>query len=425
MGWTFLGVLLMFLLGVALGAGLLWEAQRRDVFGVRTKLGDPIAIVLNALVDGRMERAESVLVRMVRMDRNNVSINRALAAVYRRQGRYKNALGRDRVIAVQEKIRPPVKAEAFFHLGLDYIGLGKHRRALEALEESIRLAPRNRRYAQAIVDLLAERGDWERAYEILSRRSTPGDPRAAARLAHFQVEMGQTLLDGDEPKSARRHFLRAVEFHPEGYAAQLLLGDAFLAEERHQRAIESWSDLVSARPELFSAMYPRFQDAFFSSGRFDELGGFLRRYLSLHRDDPRAIVILARYLAKKQLHDDAIGELRVALEIDPGFVEAHRELGMLLMKQGASADALEAYKDLLAQLPGRTPAFHCHSCQAAEIELFWRCPRCGAFESAVAVVSEPTGPDDFNDLTTGRMLDRVRDLIPRPAAVRKIRPANS
>lgn len=419
MWFTVLAIIVMFLLGVAAGAFGLWEAQRRDIWGLRQRNADPVTTVINALVDGRLDLAEALLAKMVRVDRDNITLNRALAAVYRRQGRYQKALNRDRTIAVREKIRPNVKAEAFYHLSLDYLGLGNSRRAVEALEEAMRLAPRNRRIARTLVDLLAERGDWERAYEILSRRSTPGDPKAAARLAHFQVEMGQAVMNDGRPKAARRHFARAIEFHPEGYAARLLLGDSFMASEQYERAVEAWEQIVKNRPPLFSALYPRFRDAFFNDGRFDELGAYLRRHLSEHNDDPRGIVILAQYLAKKQRFDDAIRELRAALQVDPGYIEAHRELGLLLVKQGHSADALDAYKELLAQLPGRTPAFHCNSCKSAHIDLFWRCPVCGAFESAVPVVTEATPPDDE---TTGRMMDRVRQLLPDPVPVRKVRP---
>jgi lipopolysaccharide biosynthesis regulator YciM len=422
--WTFLAVLLMFLLGIASGVGLLWELQRRDLFGMRMRLGDSVVGVVNALVDGRLDRAEGLLLRMLQQDKQNVSLNRALAAVYRRQGRYKKALARDRSIAVQEKIRPNVKAEAFYHLALDYQGLGKPRRALEALEEAVRLAPRNRRIASALVDLLAARQDWDRAYEVQARRSTPGDQVALARLAHFQVEMGQGRLAGRDHKGALGHFHKARELHPDGYAAQLLAGDTHLAAEQYDRAIAEWSDLTRQRPELFAALYPRFQDAFFNSGRFDELGEFLRAHLSDHGgDDPRPIVILARYLAKKQLTEESIRELKQALSLDPGFIEAHRELGLLLLSEQRSAEALERYRELLEALPGRTPAFRCQSCHAAQVELFWRCPACGAFESASPAVAKPPPPN--RPTPPGAAVeDRFAELIPEPLPVRKVRPAN-
>ena len=202
----------------------------------------------------------------------------------------------------------------------------------------------------------------------------------------------RNITAAGDPKGARKHFRRALEHHPKGYAGRLHLGDSYLRTGAHDKAIAAWVEILEDRPELFGALYPRFEDAFFSKGVFDDLGGFIRDYLAAYRDSPRAMLILARYLAKKRRMDDAIRELRAALGVDPGFVEAHRELGLLLLDRGTGEEIGDAYRAFLDHLPALVPAYRCKACNGDAESFFWRCPTCNAFETALPTRATERAP---------------------------------
>lgn len=429
MGFVYL--ILGILIGVAGGAVAAYYLARRGWWIPAAPDRDPYLAALLAVLDDRPDRATDILVKTAKLNTGDVGLYRALAALFRRVGEFGKAIRLDRIVAVREDLRKGQKAEVLYHLALDYRGAGKVRQALDYLEEAFRLDPKAQRIGLLLVDLYQQSGDEERAYEVLARVGAKDDASIAARLAELQVEIGRRRLAAGDAKGARKHFRRALEHHPKGYAARLHLGDSYLRTQAYDKAIAAWVEILEDRPELFGALYPRFEDAFFSKGVFDELGGFIRDYLAAYRDSPRAMLILARYLAKKRRVDDAIRELRAALAVDPGFVEAHRELGLLLLDRGTGEEIADAYREFLDHLPTLVPAYKCKTCQADSESFFWRCPACGAFETALptratervggsapVVEPQPPRPVGFPTRTlevveAGPRIDRTGDRVSR------------
>jgi lipopolysaccharide biosynthesis regulator YciM len=379
---NFLYDILLLCVGAAVGGVGAYYLARRGWWIPASPDRDPYLNALVAVLDDRPEKAADILVKTARVNTGDVGLYRALAALFRKVGEYPKAIRLDRIVAVREDLRKGQRAEVLYHLALDYKGAGRVRQALENLEEGFRLAPKETRIGLLLVDMYQQAGDEERAYEVLTKCAPKDDAKIAARLAELQVEMGRRRMAAGDPKGARKHFRRALEHHPKGYAGRLHLGDAYLRSGSHDKAIAAWVEILEDRPELFGALYPRFEDAFFSKGVFDDLGGFIRDYLAAYRDSPRAMLILARYLAKKRRIDDAIRELRAALVVDPGFVEAHRELGLLLLDRGTGEEIGEAYREFLDHLPSLVPAYKCKACHGDAESFFWRCPNCRAFETA-------------------------------------------
>lgn len=391
----FLYAALLLVVGGAIGALVSYYLARQGWWITAAPDRDPYLAALTAVLDDNPEKAADVLVKTARMNTGDVGLYRALAGLFRRLGEYGKAIRLDRVVAVREDLRKGTRAEVLYHLALDYNGAGRVRQALENLEEAFRLNPKDTRVAMLLVELYQKSGEEERAYEVLSKAAPRDDARVATRLAELQVEIGRRRLAADDAKGARKHFRRAVEHHPKGYAARLHLGDAYMRTSAWDKALAAWKEIIEDRPELFGALYPRFEDAYFSKGVFDELGGFIRDYLTAYRDSPRAMLILARYLAKKRRIDEAIRELRAALAVDPGFVEGHRELGLLLLDRGTSEEIADSYREFLDHLPSLVPAYRCKSCNGEAESFFWRCPTCAAFETALptrAIERHPAAP---------------------------------
>ena len=379
----FLYAVLLLVVGGAIGSLVSYYLARQGWWITAAPDRDPYLAALTAVLDDNPEKAADVLVKTARMNTGDVGLYRALAGLFRRLGEYGKAIRLDRVVAVREDLRKGTRAEVLYHLALDYHGAGRVRQAVENLEEAFRLNAKDTRVAMLLVDLYQKSGEEERAYEVLAKAAARDDAKVATRLAELQVEIGRRRLAADDAKGARKHFRRAIEHHPKGYAARLHLGDAYMRSSQWDKALAAWKEIIEDRPELFGALYPRFEDAYFSKGVFDQLGEFIRAYLTAYRDSPRAMLILARYLAKKRRIDEAIRELRAALAVDPGFVEGHRELGLLLLDRGTSEEIAESYREFLDHLPSLVPAYRCRSCNAEAESFFWRCPSCAAFETAL------------------------------------------
>jgi tetratricopeptide (TPR) repeat protein len=141
--------------------------------------------------------------------------------------------------------------------------------------------------------------------------SAPGaDPEQAVREALAHQQAGRY-------EQAERGFYRALAVAPESAQIQLLLGDLFRAQARHESALQCCLAAVELAPGLAPA--------------HNNLG-------NAHRD-----------LGE---HDKAVHEYRRAIELDPALPEAHFNLGVSLQKRGDAAEAARCYEQALRLRPG-------------------------------------------------------------------------
>ena len=62
--WWIVTFSIIFFLGAAAGAYILWELQRRGMPGTRPEGRESALSGINAIIDGRLKRAEALLIRI-------------------------------------------------------------------------------------------------------------------------------------------------------------------------------------------------------------------------------------------------------------------------------------------------------------------------------------------------------------------------
>jgi protein O-mannosyl-transferase len=137
-------------------------------------------------------------------------------------------------------------------------------------------------------------------------------------LAH--AALGNALDAQQDRKGAIEHLLRAVEFNPDLVNAHRALAKIAYDENRRRDAIHHLDEVVRIRP--------RDAQAHFTLGQL------------LVRQSPRV----------------AVGHYKVAVEIDPGYVKAHKGLADALAARGDTAGAAFHYREVLRLAPGNAEA---------------------------------------------------------------------
>jgi tetratricopeptide (TPR) repeat protein len=258
----------------------------------------------------------------------------------------------------------PSAPEFYFELGKAYSKKGDEAAAARWHEEALL---RRADFTLAIKGLTASLmalGRYDRAAELLARIANPD----AAMLTNY----GHALLKLGKPAEAAGVLERALAANPDAAEAANLIGlvklgqgDATGAEAQFREAIRLHPELAAAHGNLANMLAGR-RDLIAAKRHFekslalDRTDAEVRRnyafLLILMKAYPRARAQLeaavqlspssapirtelAEVLQAAGLTDAAVEQYRRALQADPGYLEAHRALGILLLRSGNKAAA--------------------------------------------------------------------------------------
>ncbi len=197
--------------------------------------------------------------------------------------------------------------ENYLHLADGYYQLAQPDRAVEALNEALRLAPRGspekewaHRIRRRLVDIHLQRLDWTRAAAVLEQivDEHPDDVEAAARLADIYYTMGRPerarkvlqdvtgiLTQKGETSTALALWEQGASQHPEDLELKIALGQRFLEAGQVDRAIETWESVL---------------EPLVKSGQRAKAAGLLRRMIALHPPQERRYRKMLAILLKQE-----------------------------------------------------------------------------------------------------------------------------
>ncbi len=229
--------------------------------------------------------------------------------------------GHARFMAARMLRRAELPTEAKPHLEIARQRLGDHPEIdLEQLLNAVQLGQASE---------LVERALYERALRDSTNRILILEALAVAALAHYRIDKARALLDewlkeeshdsrpylwrglalqqmgGYQEDAAIADFRRAVALNPNDEEARRRLGLLLIKKNAHSEAAEHFTALLAHRPSHVAAM----------------VGLAQCKYALGEPETARAL-------------------LTQALAIQPDQAEAQRELGMMLLNQGRTAEAL-------------------------------------------------------------------------------------
>ncbi len=223
----------------------------------------------------------------------------------------------------------PGDPETAFNIAMALIDLGDKPAAEERLRETIALDPDYREPRYNLGMILAERNDLEEAERHFRRAAEidPGDLDARVRWADTLTRLGRT----GEAIEILDRVLAADAALP---AAQLILGAAHQATGNAEAARTTLNRVLEAAPG--------------APGERSEAHYRLAALLEAEASGAAGRRVAADAALAAESH------LREALELDPGFAEAHVLLGRLLGRQERYAEAAGHFARALVRDPSNT-----------------------------------------------------------------------
>lgn len=158
--------------------------------------------------DGFLGEAERILQSYRKARPRDPRALKSLALIYADTNRPEEAIA---VLDEATRVQPS-DAEAWNNLGFLRLSKQRYAEAVYALQEAVALDGTVPRYRNNLGFALAAQGDYREAFEAFkSAASETSD-------AHYNLAVAYELAD--EPRTALRHYRKAVEYNPEHVASQ-------------------------------------------------------------------------------------------------------------------------------------------------------------------------------------------------------------
>ena len=361
--WALLILPLFFALG--------WIAARIDIKHVvadSRRLPKAYFQGLNFLLNEQPDRAIEAFNEVVRVDPETVELHFALGSLFRRRGELERALRIHQNLMNREDLPQPLKEQALFELGIDYLKSG----LLDRSEEIFKRLSEGARREEALKQLLEIyqlEKSWDKAIEL------------ADEVAEFWCEMAENALIRSKTDEARHHVQQALSLHRQCVRASIIAGDIERKEGHPERAIDAWLRIEQQQPEFLSLVAARIADVYKGMGRQADgmqlLKGFLTRYPSV---DVLDVVC-----------QQVVEEEGAQAAYDFALAELHRTPSLIALDKALEARAavtpaeqladLDLVKKLIKNQTQRLSRYTCKSCGFKARQFYWRCPACSEWES--------------------------------------------
>ena len=369
------------LLGLALGAGVVW-------WWTGLRRGDPEAAarrshVLHELAEGDVENVAHTLEQIAEAEPGDSTVFLALAALDRRRGRVERAKAIHRTVLAAAELAPELRVAGFVGLGRDLLAQGHHEAAVGALSRAISLAPQSVATLESLARALEQADAWDRAAAAWERHEklVPARRRRDSRIGRGHAVAGQALAalgEGDVGKAGRL-IERALELAPDSGHVWTTRARVAVAAGAPGDAGMAWQRAWELTPAAAQPLLAEALAAAAEIGGADELHE--RMHASLRTaEDPTLVVALAQRATSRSTPaaiDAAVTALQRVRHRSPA---ATLSLIRLLVAHGQQGRALETAMMDLSQ-----PTLVCRACAREMPRFRFRCDDCGAWDSAATI----------------------------------------
>ena len=299
------------------------------------------SLALAQMAQGDVANATSELERLSGEDKG-ISADRALIATYLQRNQLDKALA---AIDVLQKKQPDNPAT--YNLRARVLLAKKDTAgARNNLEKALALNPA---YIPAVAALASldmvdnKPADARMRFEAVLAKD-PKNSAALLSLAKLTAATGGNLED------ALALINKAVKENPSETAPRIALIEFYLARKDAKKAAATAQDALAAIPdkvELVNAAGA----AQFLSGDVNQALATYAKLATLQPTSPLAYLRIAEIQSTQKNTDEAVKNLRKALEIRPNLLEAQQKLILVYLAAGNSKDALAVARDVEKQRP--------------------------------------------------------------------------
>jgi lipopolysaccharide biosynthesis regulator YciM len=322
----------------------------------RDEVGAALRGALLAVLDRDADRAEELLLRLVRSDSRDIPLYFALARLFRMRGEVGRAIRVHQNLLLRSDLDERQRLTAHGQLAEDFRQGGFLRRAIAAFEEVLERDPKNRGALEALVELHAQVRDFSRSIDLLRRRArVEGLPREQRHRLEAELwrRLAQDQASEGDHETARRSVKKALKKDRSDCEALRLLGELEAERGKPKAALAAWQKIPRLDRGRAEEIYPRLEATYAALDRSREFESYVSELLDRDPGNHGARIARARALAARGETDAAVGDLNTVLDAEPENLRARVALGRVLVAAQRETEAAEQLGELLEVLDAR------------------------------------------------------------------------
>jgi protein O-mannosyl-transferase len=258
---------------------------------------------------GDYDRAEQEYMIGLRIRPDSIALLMNLGILYKAMGRHHRAMEQfQRIVDLD-----PDRADAYVHVGDVHAVMGHWGEAEIAFRQALSLSPDNREARDQLAQVRRIRGQWQREAMEDSRKAIETDPSNPEGW----LQLGDVLADKGEIQRAMETYDRAIALNPQDPRGRLRKGLLLEANGDADGARREYQGLTGLEQGGASGNL-RLGALLVKEGRLKEAEGVLRKALDARPDDAETHLQLAWiYLDREDAVSQAMDHLREALRVAP------------------------------------------------------------------------------------------------------------
>jgi tetratricopeptide (TPR) repeat protein len=158
----------------------------------------------------------------------------------------------------------PKKSNALFWLGNAYYSKGEYQKAVEALNESIKLDPNLSDSFFFLAMSYGKLKEYDKAVEA-AKRAIELDPKAPT----YYAVLGLIYRDQKKYKEAEENLKKSIELDPKSFVPYLKLADLYYEKESYKEAVNTLTKVLEINPSNMEANYLLI-NSYMDLGQFDK-----------------------------------------------------------------------------------------------------------------------------------------------------------
>lgn len=387
---TFLLIAGFFLLvAVGLWIGRKWSYHRSPSTFTGSEAQCFIRTILK-LVEHEYEQAARELAESVKFNTHLPDVYFALGTLFRQCGEHERAVRVHKALLTRRDIDDPKRIHVHYQLAKDFLAAGVEKRAMQALEYVISKDKKHLQAIKLLASLYEKNKEWERAAFAYRRIQKLTGTHTQHLQAHLYAEMASQAMENEDMGLARKALKSAISVGPEVVHVLHVLAVYHKKQGNLVASVGAWKKCLRLSPELAACFFPQLEAVLFEQGKLETVDQLWNEFSHTHKNSVPLRLAYATFDAKRNA-ERALGMLQAMIDDFPTLMPAWQSAAKLILATHDSTRIRDAFEALVSARSQVDFRFRCSACQYASKEIFWRCPKCQAWESVQTIWGRRAG----------------------------------